>query len=71
VLISALWYPATGCVEMVQSCAEGSSDLTFGSISLPRGWSNIATSFLERRLRPHACQSLKKKHLDNALNNLL
>ncbi|KAK4809599.1 hypothetical protein QYF61_025042 [Mycteria americana] len=41
---------------MVQSCIRGGSDLTLGSTSLPRGWSNTATGFLERWSMPHTCQ---------------
>ncbi|KAK4815070.1 hypothetical protein QYF61_015354, partial [Mycteria americana] len=33
---------------MVQSFVRGGSDLTLGNISLPRGWSNTGTGFLER-----------------------
>jgi len=36
----------------------GISDLTVGSISLLRGWSNTGTGFLERWLIPQACQRL-------------
>ncbi|KAK4831810.1 hypothetical protein QYF61_019240, partial [Mycteria americana] len=47
------------CVEMVQSCTRGGSDLTLGSISLPRGWSNTGTGFLERWSMPQACHCLR------------
>jgi len=33
-------------------------DLTSGSISLPREWSNPGTGFLERWSMPQACQCL-------------
>jgi len=48
VLSSSPWYPVTGHVGMVQSCARGSLDWTLGSIFLPRRWSNAGTGFLER-----------------------
>ena len=46
---------------MVQSCVRGGSDVTCGSISLPRGWSDTGTGFLERWSMPRACQCLKKR----------
>lgn len=48
-------------VGMVESCVRGGSDLTFGSVSLPRGWSHTPTGFLERWSMPRACQYLKKR----------
>jgi len=39
-----------------QSCASGGLHWTLGSISLPRGWSNTGTGFLERWMMPQACQ---------------
>ncbi|KAK4816066.1 hypothetical protein QYF61_011074 [Mycteria americana] len=53
------WDPVTGRMGMVQSCARGGSDWTLGSISLPRGWSNPGTGFLERWSMPQACQCLR------------
>jgi len=53
-------------MAMVQSCIRAGSDLTFGSISLPRGWADSATGCLERWSMPCACQCLKNLH--NALN---
>ena len=70
-LISSPWDPVTGHVGIVQSCGRGDSDLVLGSISLTRGWSNAGTGFLERWSMPHACQCLKKRHLDSALNTRL
>jgi len=52
VLSSSPWYPVTGHVGMVQSCARGGLDWTLGSISLPKGWSNAGTGFLKRWLIP-------------------
>ena len=52
-------YPVIGHVEMAQSCVRGGSDLTLGSISLPRGWSKTGTGFLERWSMPQACQFLR------------
>ncbi|KAK4824758.1 hypothetical protein QYF61_018492, partial [Mycteria americana] len=49
----------TGHMGMVQSCASGGLDWTLGSISLPRGWSNTGTGFLERWSMPQACQCLR------------
>ncbi|KAK4824315.1 hypothetical protein QYF61_013060 [Mycteria americana] len=37
----------------------GDLDWTLGSISLPRGWSNTGTGFLERWSMPQACQCLR------------
>ncbi|KAK4824299.1 LOW QUALITY PROTEIN: hypothetical protein QYF61_013044 [Mycteria americana] len=41
------------------SCVRGDLDCTLGSISLPRGWSNTGTGFLERWSMPQACQCLR------------
>jgi len=49
----------TGHVGMFQSCIGEALDLTLGSISLLRGWSNTGTGFLEIWSMPQACQCLK------------
>jgi len=56
--------PVSEHMGMGKICIRRSSDLTLGNISLTRGWSNIATGFLERWSMPYACQCLKKRHLD-------
>lgn len=55
VLIS--WQPVVGWVGMTQRRAWEGSDLTFGNIHQPWGWSNAATYILERWVMCHACQS--------------
>ena len=40
VLRSSLWDPVTGHVGMAQRSLRGGLDLTLGSISFPRGWSD-------------------------------
>jgi len=59
VLSSSSWYPVTGCVGMVQSCTRGGLDWVSGRISLPRGWSDSGTGFLESWSMSQACQRLK------------
>ena len=70
VLSSSPWDPVPGHVGTVQSCIRGGSDLTVGTISLPRGWSNTGTG-LPREVVDALCLSVFKRHLDNALNNML
>jgi len=41
-------------LEIVYDC-KGGSDVTLGSISLLRGWSNPGTGFLGRWSVPQAC----------------
>ena len=59
VLVSSPWYPVIGHVQMVQGCIRGDLDWTLGSVSLPRGWSNTGTGFLEGWSMPQACQCLR------------
>jgi len=51
--------PSEGHMGMVQSCTRRGLDLTLGSISLRRGWSNPGIGFLERWSMPQACWCLR------------
>jgi len=70
VLSSSPWHPVIKRVGMVQSCITRGSDLTLGSTSLSRGWSNTETR-LPRELVDAPGLSVFKRLLDNALNNML
>ena len=59
VLSCSPWNPVIGHVGMVHSCTRGGSDLTLGSISLPRWWPNTGTGFLERWSMHHPYQCLR------------
>lgn len=50
---------ATPSVRTVLSCARGGIDWILGSISVPRGWADIGTGFLEGCSLPQASQSAK------------
>ena len=61
VLITSPWYPSIGHVGMVQSWTiQGRFrlDIRKHFFSLPRGWSNTRTGFLERWSTSQACQCL-------------
>ena len=53
---SPAWNPGIGRVGTAQSRPGGGRDWTRGGISLPRGWSEPGTGFLERRSMPQASQ---------------
>lgn len=64
------WDPVTRCVAVIQSWVRMCLDWILGSISLPRGWSDTGTGFLDRWSMPQACQCFKR-HWDKAPNNML
>jgi len=56
-----------GLSSLEKSCIKGSSDLTLGNVSLPSGWSN--TGKVSLVVAPGL--SVFKRHLDNALSNMV
>ena len=67
-LIASPWYPVIGCVGMVQSSTRGGSDIRkcFFIEVLVKHWNRLSREVVEvPRL------SVFKRHLDNALNNML
>lgn len=68
-LSSSPWDPGTGCLGMAQSCARRGLDWTLGSIfakRVVRHWDGLPGEVDDA---PNL--SVLKKHLDNALNNVL
>ena len=71
VLISSPWYPVLGCMGMAQSCIpQGRFGLDMRKHFLPervvKPWNR-----LPREVGDAPCLSVLKRHLDNALNNIL
>jgi len=70
VLISSAWYPVTGHMGMVQSCARRGLERTLGSNFFTKRvikhWSRLPREVIDA-----PSLSVLKSHLDNDLNNML
>lgn len=66
VLVSSSWQPMIGHMGAAQSSTKGDSDITNFSVRLVKHWNSLPREAVDA---PHL--SLFKRHLNNALNNML